>query len=120
MEAKTPITVEALINAPLEKVWTRWTDPAHVVHWNFASEDWHTPKVENDVRKDGKFAFTMAARDGSVSFDFGGTYTNVEPQKLLEYVLEDGRTVSVKFLPAGDGVKVIETFDPEQENPAEM
>lgn len=117
---KTKITVEASINAPLEKVWDYWTRPEHIVEWNAASDDWHTPRAENDLRTGGAFMSRMEAKDGSAGFDFGGTYTDVVPQKHIAYTMEDGRTVEVLFQLEGEGVKIIETFDAEDVNPIEM
>jgi uncharacterized protein YndB with AHSA1/START domain len=114
------ITVETTVNAPIEKVWQYWTDPQHVMQWNSASEDWHTPKAENDLRKDGSFSFTMAAKDGSFSFDFGGVYTDVAEHQRIAYTMSDGRKVRVIFESNADATKVIETFDPESENSEEM
>ncbi|MEO6165980.1 MAG: SRPBCC domain-containing protein [Chitinophagales bacterium] len=71
------ITVEVTINAPIHKVWSYWTDPKHIIHWCNASDDWHAPYAHNDARVDGKFKTSMAARDGSASFDFEGVYTNI-------------------------------------------
>jgi uncharacterized protein YndB with AHSA1/START domain len=117
---RTTVTVEATINAPVEKVWEAWTKPQHITKWCNASDDWHAPYAENDVRKDGKFKTTMAAKDGSVSFDFEGHYTNVQPNKLIEYAIADGRRVRVAFSPQGTATKVTETFETENENPVEM
>lgn len=114
------ITVETTINAPIEKVWKCWTEPVHIMQWNNASADWHTPYAENDARTGGKFKSTMAARDGSMSFDFEGVYSHVQPQKLIEYAMADGRKVKIEFQSADGGVKVIETFDPESENSIEL
>jgi uncharacterized protein YndB with AHSA1/START domain len=72
---KTPITINATVNAPAAKAWELWNDPKAVVKWNNASPDWHTPKAENDLKVGGKFCYTMAAKDGSMQFDFWGTYT---------------------------------------------
>ncbi len=116
----TPITVETIIDAPIEKVWKYWSDPVHITKWTFASDDWHAPYADNDLRKGGTFKTTMAAKDGSFSFDFGGEYTQVKNQELIEYTMADGRTVSVKFSTQNNGVKVTETFDPETQNPVEM
>ncbi len=114
------ITIEATIKAPIEKVWSFWSEPQHITQWAFASDDWHAPHAENDLEKDGKFKTTMAAKDGSFSFDFGGIYTNVEPNKVIEYILDDGRTVKITFLGNNNETKVTETFDPENQNPIEM
>lgn len=114
------ITIETLINAPLEKVWHAWNTPEDIMRWCNASEDWHAPKAENDLRTGGKFLTRMEARDGSVGFDFAGTYTNVVDMGLIEYSMEDGRKVSIKFVPENGKVKIIESFDPENQNPEEM
>jgi uncharacterized protein YndB with AHSA1/START domain len=114
------ITVSAIVNKPIETVWRMWTDANHITQWNNASEDWHTPKAVNDVKTGGKFTFTMAARDGSVSFDFGGTYTNVIENELIEYTIEDGRKVCIQFIRKGNAVELIERFEPESENTLEL
>ena len=117
---KKAITVEATVNAPIEKVWKFWNEPKHIMGWAFASDDWHAPKAENDLRADGKFSTTMAAKDGSFSFDFGGVYTKVENHKAIEYTIGDGRKVKISFTSEGNQTRVIETFDPENQNPEEM
>ncbi len=114
------ITVETTVKAPLEIVWQSWTDPVHVTKWCAASADWHVPSAENDLRVDGRFKTRMEARDGSAGFDFGGTYTLVEEHARIEYVMADGRTVQIAFAPVDGGVLVAETFDTENENPADM
>ena len=117
---KTNITVEATVNAPVDKVWKVWNDPKHITQWCAASPDWHAPYADNDLRTGGKFKTTMAARDGSVSFDFEGVYTNVLPNKKIEYTLTDGRKVSIVFFPLGSQTKVTETFEAESENPVDL
>jgi uncharacterized protein YndB with AHSA1/START domain len=114
------ITVQSTINASIDKVWNFWSLPEHITKWSFASPDWHTPYAENDLREGGKFKSTMAAKDGSMSFDFGGEYTLVEKNKAIEYVLEDGRKVEITFTETQNGVEIIESFDPETQNPEEM
>lgn len=116
----TRITVEAIVNAPGEKVWNHWTIPAHILKWNAASDDWQTTYSENDVRPGGKFVTRMEARDGSMGFDFGGEYSNVEPQKKIECVLGDGRYMEVNFTANGSETKVTEIFEAENENPVEL
>jgi uncharacterized protein YndB with AHSA1/START domain len=114
------ITVQNTINASIDKVWEFWTQPEHIKNWSFASAEWHTPYAENDLREGGKFKSTMAAKDGSMSFDFGGEYTLVEKNKAIEYVLEDGRKVEITFTETPEGVEIIESFDPETQNSEEM
>jgi len=116
----TRITVETIVNAPVEKVWNYWNAPEHITKWCAASDDWHAPFAESDLRTDGTFKTTMAAKDGSFSFDFGGTYTKVVPHKNIEYTMSDGRKVEITFSALGTSTQVIETFDAEKENPIEM
>lgn len=116
------ITVEGVINAPVETVWRCYTDPVHIVQWNNASPDWHTPNAENDLRTDGKFLSRMEAKDGSAGFDFTGVYTDVVEHERIAYTMdgEDARKAVVEFIPVDDGTNVKVTFDMEHTNPAEM
>ncbi len=120
MDNQGPITVETIVAAPIEKVWQFWNEPQHITQWAFASDDWEAPKAENDLRVGGKFVTTMAAKDKSVSFDFNGVYTNVVEYEVIEYDIEGGRHVKIVFEQVPEGVKVTETFDPENENPTDM
>jgi uncharacterized protein YndB with AHSA1/START domain len=110
---KTSVTVEATVNAPVEKVWTYWSEPKHITKWCQASDDWHAPYAENDLKTGGLFKTTMAAKDGSFSFDFGGEYTDVRLHRLMAYKLGDGREVKVTFAGDGNNTKVTEIFDAE-------
>ncbi len=117
---KTIITVETLVNAPVDKVWEYWTKPEHITKWNNASEDWHTPHAENDLRAGGKFSSRMEAKDGSFGFDFGGVYDAVNTNEYIEYTIGDGRKVKINFTDEGGKTKIVESFEPETENPEEM
>lgn len=114
------ITVETLVKAELSKVWDAWNNPADIKQWNSAQEDWHTTQSTVDLREGGKFSARMEAKDGSMGFDFEGTYTRVVPNEAVEYRMSDGREVQVEFVESPDGVLVKETFDAETENTPEM
>jgi uncharacterized protein YndB with AHSA1/START domain len=115
------IQIDTKINAPIDKVWECWTKPEHITQWNNASDDWHTPHAENELRVGGKFLARMEAKDGSVGFDFSGKYTSVIPQELIEYELDDGRNVKVEFHKVGTtSVHITETFDAEEINSLEL
>jgi uncharacterized protein YndB with AHSA1/START domain len=120
MSNKTAITVDSTIQAPLEKVWELWTSPDHITRWNSASDDWHTPSAQNDLRVGGKFASRMEAKDGSMGFDFGGVYDEVEPLSRIAYTMGDGRKVQVSFVETDNGIHLTETFEAEAMNPVEM
>jgi len=114
------ITVRITTKEEIQKVWDYFTKPEHIVNWCFASDDWHCPKAENDLRTGGKFSTTMASKDGAMSFDFGGTYDEVIPLKSYTYTIGDGRKVTVKFDVMDDNVILTENFEPENMNPLEM
>ena len=116
---RTPITIEAVVDAPLADVWNYWNAPEHIVGWAFASDDWEASNPENDLRTGGVFKTTMGAKDKSAEFDFGGVYTDVQEHEIIEYVMSDGRTVRSTFVETPDGVLVTQTFDPEGEYPEE-
>jgi uncharacterized protein YndB with AHSA1/START domain len=117
---KTNITVETVVNAPVEKVWAYWNEPKHITKWCQASDDWHAPYSENDLREGGKQKTTMAAKDGSFSFDFECTYDKIQTNKLIEYTIADGRKVKIVFAANGNETKVTETFEAESTNPIDM
>lgn len=115
------ITVEAIVNAPMEKVWDAWTKPEHIVNWCFASDDWEAPSATNELHTGGTFTTRMQAKDKSVGFDFGGTYSDVKEHELIEYDMNGAnRHVKITFTPVEGGVRVTETFDMEQENSREL
>lgn len=115
-----PITVEVHVSAPIEKVWNDFTSPEAIKVWNAASDDWHTTEASNDLRVGGTFSSRMEAKDGSAGFDFAGVYTSVFPHEHIAYTMGDGRKVEVTFTPEENGVRVVETFDPETQNTPEL
>ena len=115
-----PIIVTTDIQAQLPVVWERWTNPAHVVHWNFASADWHCPGAESDFRNGGSFHYTMSARDGSFSFVLSGTFEEIVDGRSITLRLEDGRQVTTRFETADGKTRVIEAFEPETMNPEDL
>lgn len=117
---KTVLTVKAVINAPVAKVWEYWTKPEHIIQWCSASPDWHTPRATNDLRKGGQFSSRMEARDGSMGFDFGGVYDEVRNNEYIEYTIGDGRKVHIRFTGKGNTTEVVEDFEAEETNPIEM
>ncbi|MCW5912559.1 MAG: SRPBCC domain-containing protein [Cyclobacteriaceae bacterium] len=116
----TKITIKAEVNAPVQKAWFAYTDPYAITQWNFASDDWHCPKAENDLRVGGKLKSRMEAKDGSFGFDFEAVYDEVVDQKRISYVLGDGRKVITTFEDKGEKTLITTTFDAEGEHPVEM
>lgn len=114
------ITVQTTLALNIRKTWNYFTQPEHIVNWNFASPDWHCPFAENDLRNGGKFKYGMAARDGSFSFDFEGVYDEVIHEQKINYTMPDGRQVMIEFKESDNETTLIETFDPENENSLEL
>jgi len=117
---KTQITVETAVKAPVEKAWKFWVTPEHITRWNNASDDWHTPAAENDLRPGGKFLYRMEAKDGSLGFDFGGVYDEIKTNELITYTIGDGRKVKITFTGNGTETKVVETFEAENTHSIEL
>lgn len=114
------IKVQTVVNAPMDKVWKLWTEAEHIKNWCSATDTWHVPSAENDLRVGGHFKTVMAAKDGSMQFDFGGEYGAVEEKKYIEYGMADGRHVELRFSESEEGVLIEESFDPETENSREL
>jgi uncharacterized protein YndB with AHSA1/START domain len=120
MKEKTvKIAVETSVAAPIGTVWKAYTTPADIKMWNAASDDWHTTAASVELREGGQFSSRMEAKDGSMGFDFAGTYTKIVPDKLIEYAFGD-RTAQVEFTPCPNGVAVRVTFDSESTHSIEQ
>lgn len=114
------ITVSITTHENLEKVWDYFNQPEHVVHWNFASHDWHCPFAENNLKVGSNFKYTMASKNGKMSFDFIGTYSEIILLKKIAYTIADGRKVMITFESSNGKVTVTETFEPESVNSIEL
>lgn len=114
------ITIKTQVKGDLQQVWNAYTNPKHIINWNFATPEWHCPKAANDLRIGGEYLVRMEAKDGSFGFDFKAIYKELTPEQSFVYVMEDGREVEVSFTPQGDTTEIVIVFDPENQNPIEM
>ncbi len=114
------ISIETVVIAPLEKVWQAWITPEDIQKWNFATNEWCCPSAEIDLKVGGRFKYRMEAKDGSMGFDFEGSFTSISSNESLIYELNDKRFVTIKFSETEDGVQVTETFEAEDENSVEQ
>ena len=110
---KTQLTAQVFINAPIEKVWDLWTNPGHIAKWNNLSEEWHTPIAENDLRVGGRLFLRMELKDGSDGFDYICFYDDIVANQKISHTGSDSRKTTVLFSATENGVRLIETFDPE-------
>ena len=113
------IIVETIVDAPVADVWRSWVTPEDIKQWNTASADWHTVAASVDLRVGGSFSSRMEAKDGSMGFDFAGTYTNIIENTLIECLFGE-RTLRVEFSAVDGGILVRETFDAETTYPIEQ
>ncbi len=118
--SSSAITVQITLPTTPERAWDYFTAPAHITQWYFASDDWHAPAAQNDLRAGGRFSIRMEAKDGSFGFDFEGEYSQVMPPEVLAYGMSDGRQVNTRLKSTSEGVVLTQTFDPETVNPLEM
>lgn len=116
----TKITIETTINADADKVWEFYTQPKHITKWNFASDDWHCPKAENDMKIGGTYSAQMEAKDGSFGFDFKAIYDEITPFEKIVYTIEDGRKVITTFEDLNGKTNVSTIFEAENQNPVDM
>ncbi len=116
----TVITIETTVNAPVATVWESFNRPEHITKWNSASDDWHTPWAKNDLRVGGTITSRMEAKDGSMGFDFTGTYDEIQVNEYIAYTLADGRKVTIRFTTDGNSTSITESFEAETENSVEL
>ncbi len=114
------VNIQASVAVDIKKAWDCYTNPKHIVNWNFASDDWHCPSASNDLRVGGKFVSRMEAKDGSFGFDFEGVYTELVEFSKISYSMSDGRSVTVNFKSSDDHTYIDVVFDAERENSIDM
>lgn len=107
------ITVQTKVNKDANSTWTYWTEPEHITGWNFASPDWHCPRAINDVKPGGRFSWRMEAKDGSMGFDFCGSYLSVKHAQQITAKLDDGRHLEINFQNMAGETTVSQSFDPD-------
>lgn len=117
---KSTIMVKTEISAPIDKVWHCWTTPNDIIKWNNASDDWHTPRAENNLQEGGSFCYRMEAKDGSFGFDFAGVYEKVRINSQINYIIGDGRKVEIVFSSDENQTRIVETFEVEDINSIEI
>lgn len=117
--AQEKITVRSILSVNKEKAWEYYTQPQHIMNWNFADPSWHCPSAINELVVGGRYLARMEAKDGSMGFDFDATYTEVNPQESFTYALGN-RIVTVEFKDLNDNTEVIVTFDPDKDHPSDF
>ena len=107
------ITISVTVDAKLSDTWKAWTEPEHIVNWNFASEEWCCPSAINEIVPGGRFSWRMEAKDGSIGFDYAGHYIAVEIHNFISKKLDDGRAVTISFNENDANTIVTQSFVPD-------
>ena len=78
------VTIEIPINAPLEKLWKAWTDPALISKWFGSDPDGKVMNAELDVRTGGTFEVTFKDSD-KTEHTCSGVYKDVQEFRKLVF-----------------------------------
>jgi len=119
-EEKTVISVQVVVNKPIEMVWNSWTMPEHIINWNFASDDWFCPQADNSLAVGDKFSYRMESKDGEMGFDFWGVYNQIIKNEIIDCTLGDGRRLHITFSEVDNQTTINEKFEAENENSIEL
>jgi len=107
-------------DAPRERVFEAWTDPALLRRWWAAVQGWDTSVAEVDLRPHGRYRLSMRDRDHGAEYTVGGEYVEIRPPERLVYTWawegdaeimrgSEGTLVEVEFREDGDGTEVVLT-----------
>jgi uncharacterized protein YndB with AHSA1/START domain len=80
------MVVERLLEAPVEVVWSMWTEPAHFAAW-YGPEGAKVTVTRMDVRVGGirLVGMEMQTPAGAIEMWFAGEFREVVPHALLAY-----------------------------------
>ena len=81
-EAHHELSLTRLIDAPREKLFRCWTEPALIVQW-FTPPPWKTTLAEVDVRAGGSSCIVMQGADGTEMPNRGVYLEVVKNEKLV-------------------------------------
>jgi uncharacterized protein YndB with AHSA1/START domain len=77
------LVLSATLDAPREKVWRCWTEPALLKRW-LAPDPWTTPHAELDLRPGGANLIVMRSWEGD-DMPNPGVYLEVVPNEKLVF-----------------------------------
>jgi uncharacterized protein YndB with AHSA1/START domain len=84
------IRIVRAFDAPIERVWAEWTEPARFADW-FGGAQGEVPlsSVSMDVRPGGAWRLTMFAGPRRQEIRWAGEYVEVEPPTRLSFTITD-------------------------------
>jgi uncharacterized protein YndB with AHSA1/START domain len=94
------VNISKTINAPVERVFDAWLDPAMLTRFILPAADMPPPDVENDVHEGGRFTIVMHVGDDSIPHC--GSYLEIKRPERLVFSWEspystDDSTVTLQF-----------------------
>lgn len=103
------LTVSRTISAAPEAAFDAWLDPDMLARFMLPGENMSVPQAQTDPTEGGRFSIIMRA--GDQDMPHAGTYKKIDRPRQLVFTWEspystDGSTVTLDFLPAGDGTEI--------------
>lgn len=80
---KTSLEITRFINAPRNRVYAAWTDPAQLKEW-WGPESVRTRNITADVRVGGKYRWDLINQEGEEMSVFG-EYRELQPNKKVVF-----------------------------------
>jgi uncharacterized protein YndB with AHSA1/START domain len=111
------LSVRRRIEAPAERLFSYWTDPAHLTQW-WGPTGVTCDSAAVDLRVGGAYRIANRFPDGTVLW-ISGTFEAIEPPRTLVYTWRVGapdsaataraalERVTVTFTPVGDATEVV-------------
>ena len=103
--AERTMVLQRVIRAPRSVVWGAWMNNETLPLW-WGPEGYSCRTSRIDLREGGAFSSRMEAKDGSMGFDFAGTYTKIVENKLIAYTFGD-RTAGRRCEADGSGTGAV-------------
>ena len=75
------LTLDRVLDAPVEKLWRCWTEPGLLEQW-FCPRPWYLFDVRMDLRSGGEF-FSVVNGPNGETFVNAGVFLKVEPRRRL-------------------------------------
>jgi len=119
---KPSLTLKRRLNAPPEKVYAAWTDPAQISKW-FGPDTGGVKHAETDLRTGGRYAIEFRTTDGE-EHHVSGVYREVVPNERLQFTWawktmpERESLVTVLIRPDGNGSLLTLTHEQFYDEPA--
>ncbi|MDH3449769.1 MAG: SRPBCC domain-containing protein [Gammaproteobacteria bacterium] len=94
------VRIDKTVNAPIEKVFDAWLDPALLTQFILPAPGMSQPEVENDPREGGNFTIVMHVGDDRVPHS--GSYLAIDRPNRLKFSWEspystDDSAVTLEF-----------------------